>query len=142
MLPDHGTFAHQNKRTTILVTLVGTVVKFSASSMLVFTSWHHRGKKFNTKREGAILLHCSYNTRHKSWNICVLFFSLPQSWFGYNCRRSAPKYAWLNIGEGGRYIWVRTKVWRWDLRNFWENSRKTVSVSTICDEYCRHTNSC
>ena len=48
-----------------------------------------------------------------------------------------PKYAWLIIGEGEGYIWERTKVWRLNLRNFRENSRKTVSVSTICDEYCR-----
>ena len=65
-------------------------------------------------------------------------FPLPQCWFGYYSRLSAPKYAWLNIGEGEGYIWERTKVWwRLILRNFRENSRKTVSVSTICDEYCR-----
>ena len=38
---------------------------------------------------------------------------------------------------GGRgHITVRTKVWGVNLKNFLENSRKAVSVSTICDEYC------
>ena len=27
-------------------------------------------------------------------------FPLPQCWFGYYSRLTAPKYAWLNIGEG------------------------------------------
>ena len=27
-------------------------------------------------------------------------FPLPQRWFGYYSRLTAPKYAWLNIGEG------------------------------------------
>ena len=40
---------------TILVTFVGTVVVFSATSMLVFASWHVRSKKINTGREGAQL---------------------------------------------------------------------------------------
>ena len=35
----------------ILVTLVGTVVLFSALSMLVFASWHVRSSKINTWRE-------------------------------------------------------------------------------------------
>ena len=30
---------------------------------------------------------------------------------------SAPKYARLNIGEGEGHVWVRTKVWRLNVRN-------------------------
>ena len=67
---DHGMFARQNKRTTILVTLVGTVVIFSAPSMLVFARWHHRGKKFSTGRVGAILLATILVTNLET---CVLF---------------------------------------------------------------------
>ena len=37
-------------------------------------------------------------------------FPLPQCWFVYYSRLSAPKYAWLNIGEGEGYIWLRTKM--------------------------------
>ena len=38
---------------------------------------------------------------------------------------------------GGRgHIIVRIKVWGVNLKNLLENSRETVSVSTICDEYC------
>ena len=37
-------------------------------------------------------------------------FLLPQCWFGYYSRLSAPKYAWLNIGEGEGHICERTKV--------------------------------
>ena len=55
---------------------------------------------------------------------------------GYYGRLSASKYAWLNIGEGEGHIWVRTEVWRVNVTNCRENSRETVSVSTICDEYC------
>ena len=35
------------------MTLLGTVVIFSAPSMLVSVSWYHRSKKFNTRRERA-----------------------------------------------------------------------------------------
>ena len=50
-----------------------------------------------------------YNPRHKSWNTCVIFPSPMLIWV---CSHfSAPKYARLNIGEGERHIWVRTKVW-------------------------------
>ena len=38
---------------TILVTLDGTVVVFSAPSMFVFLSWHVKRKKIDTWREGA-----------------------------------------------------------------------------------------
>ena len=31
---------------------------------------------------------------------------------------------------------MRIKVWGVNLKNLLENSRETVSVSTICDEYC------
>ena len=44
-------------------------------------------------------------------------FLLPQIWFGYYSRLSAPKYAWLNIWEGKEHIWVRIKVWRVNVRN-------------------------
>ena len=58
----------------------------------------------------------SYNTSHKSWNTCVIF-PPPQCWFGYYSRLSAPKYAWLNIGEGEGHIWVRTGVSGVNVRN-------------------------
>ena len=44
------------------------------------------------------------NTRHKSWNMHLCDFPLPQCWFGYYSRLSAPKYSWLNIGEGKEHI--------------------------------------
>ena len=44
-------------------------------------------------------------------------FLLPQCWFGYYSRLSAPKYAWFNIGEGEGYIWLRTKVSGVNVRN-------------------------
>ena len=57
----------------------------------------------------------SYSTRHKSWNTCVIFLSPMLIW---DCSHlSAPKYAWLNIGEGEGHIWARTKVWRVNVRN-------------------------
>ena len=37
--------------TTILVTLIGTVVMFSALPMLVSARWHHRSLKFNIGKE-------------------------------------------------------------------------------------------
>ena len=37
---------------------------------------------------------------------------------------------------GRRQISVGKTVWSRNLRGFPENSRETVSVSTICDEYC------
>ena len=53
--------------------------------------------------------------RHKSWNTCVIFPSPTLIWV---CSHfSAPKYARLNIGEGERHIWVRTKVWSVNVRN-------------------------
>ena len=59
----------------------------------------------------------SYNTRHKSWNTCVIF---PSPMLIWDCNHlSAPKYAWLNIGEGEGHIWMSTKVWRVNVRN-WE----------------------
>ena len=44
-------------------------------------------------------------------------FPLPQCWFGYYSRLSAPKYVWLNIGEGEGHIWVRTRVSGVNVRN-------------------------
>ena len=44
-------------------------------------------------------------------------FLLPQCWFGYYSRLSAPKYAWLNIGEGEGHIWVKMKVSGVNVRN-------------------------
>ena len=40
-------------KTTILVTLVGAAVVFSAPSILVFASWHVRSKKINAEKEEA-----------------------------------------------------------------------------------------
>ena len=65
-------------------------------------------------------------------------FPLPQCCFGYYSGLRASKCTWLNIGEGqGGHITVGTKVWGVNLKNFLENSREAVSVSAICDEYCR-----
>ena len=36
-------------------------------------------------------------------------FPLPRCWFGYYSHLSAPKYVWLNTGEGEGLIWVRKK---------------------------------
>ena len=44
-------------------------------------------------------------------------FPLPQCWFGYYSRLSAPKYAWLNIGEGEGHISVTTRVSGVNVRN-------------------------
>ena len=44
-------------------------------------------------------------------------FPLPQCWFGYYSRLSAPKYAWLNIGEGESHIWLRMTVSGVNVRN-------------------------
>ena len=65
-----------------------------------------------------------YNTRQISWNTCVYF---PQ------CFKIRLTQHW-----GGRtHISGGETVWRINLKIFPENSRETVSVSTICDEYCR-----
>ena len=79
----------------------------------------------------------SYNTRHKSWNTCVRF-PFPNVNLGITVVSVLQKYAWLNVGEGDGHLWVRTNVWRVNVRNLWENSRETVSVSTVCDEHCRN----
>ena len=64
-----------------------------------------------------------YNTRQISWNTCVYF---PQ------CFKIRLTQHW-----GGRtHISGGKTVWRINLKIFPENSRETVSVSTICDEYC------
>ena len=63
-------------------------------------------------------------------------FPLPQCRFGYYSSLSAPKYVWLNIGEGEGHIRVRTKVRRVNVQNFPKNSRKTGFVSMICEKYC------
>ena len=42
---------------------------------------------------------------------------LPQCWFGYYSRLSAPKYAWLNIGKGEGHNLVITKVSGVNVRN-------------------------
>ena len=56
-----------------------------------------------------------YNPRHKSWDTRAIFPSPMLIWV---CSHfSAPKYARLNIGEGEGHIWVRTKVWRVNVRN-------------------------
>ena len=74
-----------------------------------------------------------YNTRQKSFKTCV--FPLPQCWFGYYSRLSAPKYAWLkHWGRRGAHL-SENKGVKSECRLFGENSRETVSVSTICDEY-------
>ena len=82
----------------------------------------------------------SYNTRLKSWNICVRFpFSNVDLCIAV-IQAESSKYAWLNTGGGEEHISefsVRTKVRGVNVRIFPENSSETVSVSTICDNYCR-----
>ena len=56
-----------------------------------------------------------YNPRHKSWKTGAIFPSPMLIWVFSHF--SAPKYARLNIGEGEGHIWVRTKVWRVNVRN-------------------------
>ena len=42
----------------------------------------------------------------------------------------------LNIGDGEGHIWVRTKVWRENVRNFQQNSREMVTVTqAVCVIY-------
>ena len=56
-----------------------------------------------------------YNPSHKSWNTCVIF---PFPMLIWVCSHfSAPKYARNNIGEGEGHIWVRTKMWRVNVRS-------------------------
>ena len=90
-------------------------------------------------------IHCNVQTFKAQYSSQILkhlcAFPLPQCWYGFYSHLSAPKYAWLNIKDWEGHIWVRTMVWRVNVRNFWENSRKTVSVSTICDAHCRYLDS-
>ena len=76
----------------------------------------------------------AYNTRQKSWNTCL--FPLPQCWFGYHSGLSTSKSAWLNIGEGEGTFQVGKQCGVQLSGFFQKNSGETVSVSTICDEYC------
>ena len=85
---------------------------------------------------GKLKLNCPEQLQYSSQilkHLCS--FPIPQCWFVYCSHLSTPKYAWLNIGEGKGHISARTKVPGVNVRNFPENSSKTVSVSTICDEY-------
>ena len=51
-------------------------------------------------------------------NLETLVWFFPSPMLIWVCNHfSAPKYAWLNIGEGKGHIWVRTKVWRVNVRN-------------------------
>ena len=56
---------------TTLVTLVGTVVMFSALPMLFLGSWHHRSPKFNIWREGTQLFYgiweCCKRCPNSTW---------------------------------------------------------------------------
>ena len=67
--------------------------------------------------------------------------------FGCYSGLRASKYAWLNIGRSltlGReraYYSENKSVRSKNLKNFPKNSRETVSVSTICDEYCSRDDS-
>ena len=57
-------------------------------------------------------------------NLETLVCVSPSPLIGYYNRLSAPKYAWLNIGEREGRIWVRTKLWRVNVRNFREIREK------------------
>ena len=48
--------------------------------------------------------------------LCVIF-RFPNVDLGIGIISVLQKYAWLNIGEGEGHIWVRTKVWRVNVRN-------------------------
>ena len=61
-------------------------------------------------------------------------FSFPQCWFVHYSGLSASKYAWLNIGEGEGTLQWEQKCEEWKFK-------RTVSVSTICDEYCSQDDS-
>ena len=84
-------------------------------------SIHVGSEKSKTKLDILVLEVCkmfvtwTYNPRHKSWNTCVIFPSPMLIWV---CSHfNTPKYTRFNIGEGERHIWVRTKVWRVNVRN-------------------------
>ena len=47
----------------------------------------------------------------------LVWFLPPQCWFGFAVISVLQKYARLNIGEGEWHIWVRTKVWRVNVKN-------------------------
>ena len=75
-----------------------------------------------------------YNPRHKSWNTCVIFRSPMLIWV---CSHfSAPKYAGLNIGKGGRAHLSENKGVKSECKKFGKNRRQMAPVSTICEEYC------
>ena len=52
---------------------------------------------------------------------------------------SAPKYMWLNIGEGEGAHLSENKGVKSECKKFGENLRQMASVSVICDEDCRLT---
>ena len=94
--------------------LLAVLAMFSANIRLLPTSemFHHFVVTTKTTQP---LLQVFYNPRQKSWNTCVIFRCPMLIWV---CSHfSAPKYARLNIGEGERHIWVRTKVWSVNVRN-------------------------
>ena len=102
--------------------------KLNSSPIRQFPSFsrHKKTSRF-TFGEKFILF---YNTRHKSWNTCVIFL-FPNVDLGITvvsvlqlvlvAKHWGRKEAHLSENKGGKS----------------ENSRKTASVSTICDEYCR-----
>ena len=81
-----------------------------------------------------------YNTRQKSWNTCVCFPFPMLIWVSQwsQCFKTPVAQHW----GGRRHISGGKTVWSRNLRIFPENSRETVSVSTICDEYCSFKYAC
>ena len=96
----------------------------------------HRWSKNSSWTETVILssLQTKYNTRQKSWNTCVCFPFPMLIWVSQwsQCFKTPVAQHW----GGRRHISGGKTVWSRNLRIFPENSRETVSVSTICDEYC------
>ena len=97
-----------------------------------FAASHGRGKKpsrHNGTRETK-----GYNTRQKSWNTCVCF-PFPNVALGITVVSVLQNTRGSTLGREKAHFRGKP-VWSINLRIVPETSRKTVFVSTICDEYC------
>ena len=103
------------------------------TGLLVFVSSRDGGVLRDETKEGC---EKDFNIRQKSWNTRVCF-PFPNVDLGITVVSVLQNTCGVNIGEGAGHIWVRTEARRVDVRNFRQNSGQMVSVSTICDEYCR-----
>ena len=75
------------------------------------------------------------NTRHKSWNTCVIF-SFPNFDLGVTVISMHQNTRGSTLGWKRAYF-SENKGVKTEYKKFGENSRDMASVSTICDEYCR-----